>query len=181
MYALYMVSWHGTLTLYSLPAYPAAGRKPLHVKTGTSLFEAQDLRYCGGTAGEVGVSILFSSYVNLPPASNARYLPIVSKLQFVNCTQAMNPDLVEMMCSTLPPEETSVSAIIAQYLIEKSQIFKELTDLRLKVSRGKDIKTFAYIPLGLEYLRGRSIFSRLVVHNPITPTKQRGECEASSK
>lgn len=77
MYAPYMVSWHGILTLYSLLAYPAAGRKPLHVKTGTSLFEAQDLRYCGGTAGEVGASILFSSYDNLPPASNARYLPIV--------------------------------------------------------------------------------------------------------
>jgi hypothetical protein len=43
----------------------------------------------------------------------------------------MNPDLEEMMRSTLPPKETSVSAIIAQYLAEESQIFKELTDLRL--------------------------------------------------
>ena len=45
----------------------------------------------------------------------------------------MNPDLEEMMRSTLPPEETSVSAIIAEYLVEKSQVFKGLTDLRLKV------------------------------------------------
>lgn len=49
----------------------------------------------------------------------------------------MNPDLEEMMRSTLPPKETSVSAIIAQYLAEESQIFKELTDLRLKVFRSK--------------------------------------------
>jgi hypothetical protein len=47
----------------------------------------------------------------------------------------MNPDLVEMMRSTLPPEEISVSAIIAQYLAQNSQMFKELTDLRLKVSK----------------------------------------------
>jgi hypothetical protein len=45
----------------------------------------------------------------------------------------MNPDLEEMMRSTLPPEETSVSAIITEYLVEKSQVFKELTELRLKV------------------------------------------------
>jgi hypothetical protein len=49
----------------------------------------------------------------------------------------MNLDLETMMRSTLPPEETTVSAIIAQYLAENSQIFKELTDLRLKVFRSK--------------------------------------------
>jgi hypothetical protein len=49
----------------------------------------------------------------------------------------MNPDLEEMMRSTLPHEQTSVSAIIAQYLAEKSRIFKELTDLRMKVSKRK--------------------------------------------
>jgi hypothetical protein len=47
----------------------------------------------------------------------------------------MNPDLEEVMRSTLPPEQISLSAIIAQYLAEKSPIFKELTDLRLKVSK----------------------------------------------
>ena len=52
----------------------------------------------------------------------------------------MNPDLEEMMRSTLPPEETSVSAIIAQYLVEESQVFKELTDLRLKVSKRKSYR-----------------------------------------
>ncbi|KAH7381135.1 hypothetical protein DE146DRAFT_728734 [Phaeosphaeria sp. MPI-PUGE-AT-0046c] len=36
------------------------------------------------------------------------------------------------MNSTLPLEETSVSAIIAQYLTENSQVFKELTDLRVE-------------------------------------------------
>jgi hypothetical protein len=49
----------------------------------------------------------------------------------------MNLDLEAMMRSTLPPEETSVSAIIVQYLAENSQIFKELTDLRSKVSKRK--------------------------------------------
>ena len=33
------------------------------------------------------------------------------------------------MRSTLPPEETLVLVIIAEYLVEKSQVFKELTDL----------------------------------------------------
>jgi hypothetical protein len=35
MHALYMVSWRVILTSYSLlcATYPAAGRKPLHVKT----------------------------------------------------------------------------------------------------------------------------------------------------
>jgi hypothetical protein len=46
----------------------------------------------------------------------------------------MNPDLEEMVRSTLPPKQISVLAIIAQYLAEKSLIFKELADLRFKVS-----------------------------------------------
>jgi hypothetical protein len=52
----------------------------------------------------------------------------------------MNADLEEMIRSTLPPEQTSVSAIIAQYLAERSQTFKELTDLRLKVSKTRRYK-----------------------------------------
>jgi hypothetical protein len=47
----------------------------------------------------------------------------------------MNPDLEEMMRSPLPPEEDSVSAIITQYLVENSQTFEELTNLRLKVCK----------------------------------------------
>jgi hypothetical protein len=49
----------------------------------------------------------------------------------------MNPDVEEIMRSTLPPEETLVSAIIAQYLAENSQIFNELSDLRVKVFKKK--------------------------------------------
>jgi hypothetical protein len=41
----------------------------------------------------------------------------------------MNPNLEELMRSALPSKETSVSAIIAQYLAENSQVFKELTNL----------------------------------------------------
>jgi hypothetical protein len=93
----------------------------------------------------------------------------------------MNPDLEEMMRSTLPPEETSVSAIIAEYLVEKSQVFKELTDLRLKV-----VKRRRYRGLYLHTLRvgipPRAIgFSKLVVYNPTTPTRHRSDCKAFSK
>jgi hypothetical protein len=93
----------------------------------------------------------------------------------------MNPDLEEMMRSTLPPEQISVSAIIAQYLAEKSPIFKELTDLRLKV-----FKRQRYQVLYLHAVRVgiplRAIgFSKLVVHNPTTPIKHRSDCKACSR
>jgi hypothetical protein len=93
----------------------------------------------------------------------------------------MNPDLDEMMRSTLPPEETSVSAIIAQYLAENSQIFKELTDLRLKVSKRKRYQDL-YLHTVRVGIPARAIgFSKLVVHNPTTPTKHRRDCKAPSK
>jgi hypothetical protein len=93
----------------------------------------------------------------------------------------MVPDLEEMVRSTLPPEQISVSAIIAQYLVEKSPIFKELADLRLKVFKKK-----RYQVLNLHTIRVgiplRAIgFSKLVVHNPTTPIKHRRDCIASSK
>jgi hypothetical protein len=49
----------------------------------------------------------------------------------------MNPIVAEMMRSNLSPEEASVSAIIAQYLIENSQAFKELTEIRAEVCQNK--------------------------------------------
>ena len=49
----------------------------------------------------------------------------------------MSPIAAEMMRSNLSPEEASVSAIIAQYLIENSQIFKELTEIRAEVFQNK--------------------------------------------
>jgi hypothetical protein len=102
----------------------------------TSLFEAQRLRYCA-TAREIGATVFLSSFDNVAPASNARRLDIsIHKLQFSN-TPVMNPDLEEMMRTPLPPEEDSVSAIITQYLVENSQTFKELTNLRLKVCKRK--------------------------------------------
>jgi hypothetical protein len=93
----------------------------------------------------------------------------------------MNPDLLEMMRSTLPPEEALVSGIIEQYLAENSQIFKELADLRLKVSMRK-----RYQGLCLHTVRvgipPRAIgFSKLVVHNPTTPINHRSKCKASSE
>ena len=93
----------------------------------------------------------------------------------------MNPDLAEMMRSTLPPKETSVSAIITQYLAENSQVFKELTNLRSKVP-----KRNRYQDLDLHTIRvgipPRAIgFFKLVVHNPTTPIKHRGDCKASLK
>lgn len=93
----------------------------------------------------------------------------------------MNPDLEEMMRSTLPPEETPVSAIIAQYLAENSQIFKELTDLRLKVSRRKRYQNL-YLHIVRVGIPLRAIgSSKLVAHNPTTPIKHRSDCNASSK
>jgi hypothetical protein len=93
----------------------------------------------------------------------------------------MNPDLEEMMRSTLPPEETSVSAIIAQHLAEKSQIFKGLTDLRLKVPKRKTYQDF-YLHTGRVGIPPRAIgFFKLVVHNPSRPIKYRSDCKASSK
>ena len=93
----------------------------------------------------------------------------------------MNPDLEEMMRSTFPPEEISMSAIIAQYLAENSQIFKELTDLRLKVFKRKRHQGL-YLHTVRAGIPPRAIgFSKLVVHNPTTPIKHRSDCEASSK
>jgi hypothetical protein len=93
----------------------------------------------------------------------------------------MNPDLVEMMRSTLPPEETSVSVIIAQYLAENSRIFKELSDLRLKVSKRKRYQDFCLHTFRVGIPPKAIGFSKLVVHNPTTPIKHRSECKASSK
>jgi hypothetical protein len=93
----------------------------------------------------------------------------------------MNPDLVEMMRSTLPPEETSVSAIIAQYLAENSRIFKELTDLRLKVSKRKRYQDLCLHTVRVGITPRAIGFSKLVVHNPTTPMNHRSECEGSSK
>jgi hypothetical protein len=93
----------------------------------------------------------------------------------------MNPDLEDMMRSALPPEQTSVSAIIAQYLAENSQIFKELTNLRLKVSKRK-IYQDNYLHTVRVGIPPRAIgSSKLVVHNPTTPIKHRSNCKASSK
>jgi hypothetical protein len=44
----------------------------------------------------------------------------------------MDPILEEMLRGN-SPEEFSVSAIIAEYLLENSETFKNLTDLRIKV------------------------------------------------
>jgi hypothetical protein len=93
----------------------------------------------------------------------------------------MNLDLEAMMRSTLPPEETSVSAIIVQYLAENSQIFKELTDLRSKVSKRKGYQGL-YLHSFRVGIPPRAIdISKLVVHNPTTPTKHRSDCKASSR
>jgi hypothetical protein len=93
----------------------------------------------------------------------------------------MNPDLVEMMRSTLPPEETSMSAIIAQYLAENSQFFKELTDLRLKVSKRKRHQNLCLHTVRVGIPPRAIGSSKLVVHNPTTPIKHRSNCKASSK
>jgi hypothetical protein len=45
----------------------------------------------------------------------------------------MDPILEEMLRGNSSPEEFSVSAIIAEYLLENSETFKNLTDLRIKV------------------------------------------------
>jgi hypothetical protein len=93
----------------------------------------------------------------------------------------MNPDLEEMMRSTLPPEQISVSAIIAQYLAEKSPIFKELADLRFKVPKRKRYQVL-YLHTIRVGIPPRAIgFSKLVVHNPTMPINHRRDCIASSK
>jgi hypothetical protein len=93
----------------------------------------------------------------------------------------MNPNLEEMMRSALPPKETSVSAIIAQYLAEYSQIFKELTDLRLEVSKRKRYQDF-YLHIVRVGVSPRAIgSSKLVVNNPTTPINPRSNCNASLK
>jgi hypothetical protein len=90
----------------------------------------------------------------------------------------MNPDLEEIMRSTLPPKETLVSAIIAQYLAENSQIFKELTNLRLKVSKRKRYQDL-YLHTVRVGIPPRAIgSSKLVVHNPTTPIKHRREASS---
>jgi hypothetical protein len=93
----------------------------------------------------------------------------------------MNPDLEELMRSALPPKETSVSAIIAQYLVENSQVFKELTNLRLKVSKRKRYQDL-YLHTVRDGILPRAIgSSKLVVHNPTTPIKHKSDCKASSE
>jgi hypothetical protein len=93
----------------------------------------------------------------------------------------MNPDLEDMTRSTLPPEETSVSGIIAQYLAENSQIFRELTDLRLKVSNRKRYRDL-YLHIIRAGIPPRAISSsKIVVHNPTTPIKHRSDSKASSR
>jgi hypothetical protein len=93
----------------------------------------------------------------------------------------MNQDLKEMIRSTLPPEETSMSAIIAQYLVENSQIFKELTNLRLQVSKRKGYQDL-YLHTVRVGIPPRAIgSSKLVVLNPTTPINHRSEWKASSK
>ena len=93
----------------------------------------------------------------------------------------MNPELVEVMCSTLPPEEISVSAIIAQYLTENSQSFKALADLRLKVPRRERYQNLYLRTVRVGILPRAIGFSKLVVHNPTTPIKHRSDCKASSR
>jgi hypothetical protein len=51
----------------------------------------------------------------------------------VRGVKAMDSIAAERLRSNSSPEETSVSAIIAQYLIKNSQTFKELAELRAKV------------------------------------------------
>jgi hypothetical protein len=93
----------------------------------------------------------------------------------------MNPDLLNMMRSPLPPEETSVSAIIAQYLAENSQNFRELTDLRLKVFRRETCQDLCLHP-SRGGIPPRAIgFSKIVVHDLIKRINHRSECKASSK
>jgi hypothetical protein len=93
----------------------------------------------------------------------------------------MNPDLEGMMRSTLPSGEAPVSAIIAQYLAENSQTFKELSDLRLKVPK-RDGYQDLYLHTVRVGIPPRAIcFSKLVVHDPTTPIKHRSHCKASSK
>jgi hypothetical protein len=93
----------------------------------------------------------------------------------------MYPDVEEIMRSTLPPEETLVSAIIAQYLAENSQIFKELSDLRVKVLKRKKHRDL-YLHIFRVGIPPRAISSsKLVVHNPTTPIIHRDDCKASSR
>jgi hypothetical protein len=76
-------------------------------------------------------------------------------------SMTMNPILESRMCGNSMPNETSVSATIAQYLVEHSPTFKELTDLRQKVSekeaRHQERCSHAF---RVEDCRGRSVFRK---------------------
>lgn len=80
-------------------------------------------------------------YCGFASNSSAKRFCLTKKNQLstflVRGTIAMSPIAAEMMRSNLSPEEASVSAIIAQYLIENSQIFKELTEIRAEVFQNK--------------------------------------------
>jgi hypothetical protein len=93
----------------------------------------------------------------------------------------MDPDLEEMMPSTLSPEETSVSVIIARYPAENSQIFKELTNLRLKVPKRKRFQDLFLHSVRVGKPPRAIGSSKLVVHNPTTPIRHRSDCKAFSK
>jgi hypothetical protein len=86
----------------------------------------------------------------------------------------MSPIVAEMMRSNLSPDEASVSAIIAQYLIENSQTFKELTEIRAEVRQ----KKIGYRGLGSQFFRAgtplKAInFSKIAVQSRTTPTESK--------
>lgn len=86
----------------------------------------------------------------------------------------MNPMLEGRMRGNSTPNETSVSATIAQYLVEHSPTFKELTNLRQKVSekeaRHQELCLHAFrvgrLPRAIGILK-------IVVHNPTTPIESK--------
>ena len=97
----------------------------------------------------------------------------LSTLQF-NDTTAVNLILEDMMRSNSTTNETSVSVTIAQYLLENSPTFKELTGLRQKVFenelRHQELCLHAF---GVGRLLRATGISKIVVHNPTMPIESR--------
>lgn len=93
----------------------------------------------------------------------------------------MDPDEVEMMRHTLSPKEFPAAVMIAQYLAEKSQTFKELTCLRQKVCRSK-IYCDVYLYIFRVGIHPRAIgSSKRVEQSPTVPTDYGGKCRAFSR
>ena len=91
----------------------------------------------------------------------------------------MDLDEVEMLRHTLSPEEFPAAVMIAEYLAERSQAFKELTDLRLKVCRSEKFQDVYLDPLRVGVPARAISFLKPVARSPTAPIRQRDESIAT--